>query len=310
MTASKSTSITIVEDGVAVPASSLDQILHQKDSPVVKYLHSMYTGKRVNIKDEAIFHAEVFRKTTEKEYETTDHMPISMEINSIWYLYVSLDNSVRANQFGRALKYRLAKLCTVVVQAIKECGGSCVVYFSESCRPSFDGNNLDDMKDKMTWFLMREYISKKCSLYFLGECSNNEDSSNMAFGVSAFCTDYYRYVISAVIPRRILKEGFGSGAIGIEINGVIVWGVHFPLDFKNKGDENLGAITMKTLCILMNSCPSISYAFGNFNTIPGDITDAIVSSISEDMCFADTTRLTFFGAHYDRVKKSEWIPLI
>jgi len=104
------------------------------------------------------------------------------------FLYVSLDNSVRANINGHPLKDHLPEFCDVITTFIIECGGECVIFFSESCRPSFDGGNLNDKKNEMSWFKIRQSIEKQCGLYYLGECTNNDDPCCMAFGVSAFCT--------------------------------------------------------------------------------------------------------------------------
>jgi hypothetical protein len=190
-----------------------------------------------------------------------------------------------------------------------------VIFFSESCRSSFDGGNLSDRKNEMSWFKIRQYIETQCdsssSLHYLGECANNDDPNNMAFGVSAFCTKGYLELIENILPRRILTEGFGSGALGIKFtDGSIVWGIHFPLDFKGKGANNLGAKAMAGLCHLMKTQIGSICAIGDFNTIPGEITECIKDAIMPGMHFIIENQLTFFGAFYDSVKTDDkWIPI-
>jgi hypothetical protein len=92
-------------------------------------------------------------------------------------------------------------------------------------------------------------------------------------------------------------------------NGLIVWPVHFPIDFKGKGKDNLGAKAMKGLCALIKEHPG-SIAFGDMNTIHGEIEDSILSVVPEDM-YLDGSTTTFFGSFYDTVLNDEaWQPLM
>lgn len=297
-------------DTFVVPASSLDNILAPENLIESYNVHSTIDGKIV---DESFYH-KIIKLTKNKQYTTTDHCPITMKIKGdVTCVYLSLDNSIRANGCDHPLKDRLGNLCILINALVCEIGGGCIIYFSESCRPSFDGSNINDRRNEMTWFEMRQVISQQCNLIFLGESTNNDDICGLSFGVSAFCTNNYKSLIHSVLPRRILTEGFGSGAIGVKTkNGNCVWGIHIPLDFKNKGEQNLGAKAMVNLCVMMkaygNSC-----AFGDFNTIPGYISDAIKTCVDPDFkLIISDNKPTFFGAFFDEVNVGDrvWFPLI
>lgn len=292
-----------------VPASCLDNILTLKSFPVESYaIHSLIDGKPMTDS----FNDQIVALTKAKTYTTTDHCPIVMKIGGINYVYVSLDNSVRANGCGHPLKNRLPSLCELVRNLITEIEGECIIFFSESCRPSFDGSNIANRINEMTWFEIRTQIEIQCSLYYLGESTNNDDLSGMSFGVSAFCTGLIKPHIHSILPRKILTEGFGSGAVGVKTkNGNCVWGIHFPLDFKSKGADNLGAKAMVNLCSMMKSMGNCC-AFGDFNTIPGFIADTIKASIDSEFKFVIVDdKPTFFGSFYDEVPVGDrsWYPL-
>ena len=305
--------VAINSDGSVVPASPLDNILSYSSYENIKYdFHSLLTGQKLTKSNITDFYKNIVENVNNKQYPTTDHLPLSVDVNGVKMCYVSLDNSVRANINGFPLKNRLSSLCQMVRNMIFNCGSECIIFFSESCRPSFDGGNLNDRKNEMSWFKIREFISDNSDLYYLGECSNNEASNNMAFGVSAFCTQGIKSSIENVLPRRILTEGVGSGALGIQLtSGKIVWGINFPIDLKSIGDENLGAKAMMGLCKLMESHKRSYCAIGDFNTIPGQIRQSITQAIVPNMKFVVEYQITFFGSFYDTVKTEDrWTQLI
>jgi hypothetical protein len=131
-------------------------------------------------------------------------------------LFVSLDNSVRSNAAGHPLKSRLPALCEAVRGAIERLGGEAIVFFSESCRASFDGGDRVRQPNRMSWFEIRRAICVMGGLRgleYLGECTNNEDASCMSFGMSAFCTPGYVQWVDDVLPRRIATAGpAGAGS--------------------------------------------------------------------------------------------------
>lgn len=296
------------EDDSVVPASSLDNILTYSDNQLECQLHSFFTGNLLENLEE--FYDELKEKINNKIYRTTDHLFLSTTINDCSYLYVTLDNSIRSNVNDHPLKDRIVELCYTVKNAISSLNNKCVILFSESCRPSFDGG-VDDRTNEMSWFQIRNLIENLLRVYYLGECSNNEDPNGMAFGVSAFCTEKTKHLISNIYPRRLTTVGYGSGCIGIRMKtGEVVWGIHFPLDFKNKGTENMGAIVMTELCKTMDDYKGSVCAIGNFNTIRGQIKDTIVNSVAPDKKFILHDELTFFGSYFDTIKTDEeWVLL-
>ena len=311
----QSYALAIESDGKVNPASALDNILALSTADIEYYFLCLLTGKKLTDQERPALYSKLREQIAKKEYTTTDHLPICVKVGGHFFLYVSLDNSVRANQNFSALKNgRLANICELVRNAIAECGDKCVVFFSESCRPSFDGADLSNRLDERSWFQMRAQIEELTSLYYLSECSNNEDPSGMAFGVSAFCTVSMKGSIHSVLPRHILSEGFGSGCVGVKlITSEIVWGIHFPLDFKNKGSDNLGAKTMVNLCNLMDSHVGSICAIGDYNLIPGPITESINQAISPNKKFiVKADELSFFGSYPDKIVPrdgEEWILL-
>lgn len=303
---------TIKTDNMVVPASQLDNILVKKGKNIEYNLHSFYDGKV--IKNFPQLYSEIVEKTKNKFYETIDHLPFSMKNNETTFCYLSLDNSVRANKEGYALKNRLDNICNLIKNFIEECNNSCIIFFSESCRPSFDGDNFIDRKNEVTWYQIRLQIVEKCGLYYLGESANNDNPNNMSFGISGFCTNDLIKKVTHVLPKRILNEGTGSGALGIKVNNCDpVWGIHFPIDFRNKGCENLGAKTMYNLCELMKQYGDDTCAIGDFNTIVGNPMDSINNALDNSIQFIFKDIITFFGAHYDQVipnANETWTPLI
>jgi hypothetical protein len=290
-----------------VPASYLDRILGFSENNLEVTYYSPYDDN-VKIEDWNKLYATASNLVEERIYKTIDHLPFSVKItkNDKGYnvCYLSLDNSVRANSNGSPLKLRLPEICKLITRIISEVQ-DCVMLFSESLRPSFDGSNINDRKNEMLWAEIKDYISEQCKLKYLGAGSNNDDL--MSFGVSAFCTYSYVDEIKEVIPKRILTEGFGSGCIGIRFNDdTLVWGIHFPLDFKNKADANMGYKAMKGLCDLMKHTEGSVCALGDFNTILGYIEDAINSAIDPELKFLYVQDiLTFFGAYYDTIQPRE-----
>ena len=234
-------------------------------------------------------------------YPTTDHLITCVKINGVHFLYVSLDNSVRANMNNHPLYMRLVTICEVVDKIIRSLDDKCIVFFSESCRPSFNGGM--DVKENLTsWLSMRRIISKICKLNFLIEKRNNDDYSDMLFGISVFYTNEVESVIQTYFCRSILSEGFGSVTVGIKmVTSEIIWGIHFPLDFKGYGKDNMGYKTMINLQELMNEFKGSVCAFGDFNTIPGAITNAINQAILSNFEFVFENELTFFGSFYDTI---------
>lgn len=291
-----------------VPASPLDNVLAFKVAGkqiVVKY-YSFLDGRELTLEKRPAFNKTVQNLIEKKLFPTTDHLFVCVTVGEYVFLYVSLDNSRRSNSNGFPLMKRLNELCRVVKNAIEECGNKCVIFFSESSRPSFEGNDFNNRINEVTWFQIRRIIENSCGLEYLGECQNNDDP--MSFGVSAFCTPNFVANIHTVLPRRIWTEECGSGAVGIKLNtGGIIWGIHFPLDFKGIGPNNQGAKAMTGLCKVLDSYIGSVCAIGDFNTIPGNIDESIRKVIPDNKEFLVKNEITFFGSFYDTVPNTgEW----
>lgn len=290
---------SVVYDSTFVPVNLLDNVLTFASNSPKCNLHSFLTGEIITTDNASRIYSEVAANTKNKIYPTTDHMFISTECNGRKICYVSLDNSVRSNAAGHPLKDRLSALC----DAINGMMTACVIFLSESCRASFDTNDVVNQPNRMSWQRIRRYIEKVCLVTYLGECANNEDS--MAMGVSAFCTyDYVQY-IDTVMPRHLCT---GSGAVGIKFtDGSIVWGIHFPLGNKSASNDKIPAETlaMNGLVKLMRSHSGSYCAIGDFNTIPGKISDNIMAEIPIDMQFVLKDSLSFFGSYYDTISTDE-----
>lgn len=292
-----------------LPASPLDNVFKRVTTPELTVrCHSVIDGTVLG-EDRTAFYDELKRNIQDKKYLTTDHCPISVEIphtnGAIYAIYVSLDNSVRANMNGEPLYKRLKNICKLVNNIIAVRGSRCIFFFSEACRPSFL-SGMTDKKNITYWWKMRQQICQNCSLQFIYERTNNSDPAGMAFGVSAFCTPDVSAAISSYFSESLLNEGFGSAAVGVKIEGYgIVWGIHFPLDFNGDGKENLGYKTMVNLQDMMNRYTDSMFAFGDFNTIPGKIDMAIRSAIKPEYHFQLKDVLTFFASHFDNVSIRE-----
>ena len=85
-------------------------------------------------------------------------------------------------------------------------------------------------------------------------------------------------------------------------DGDIIWGIQFPLDFKGVGENNNNHKALVELQTLMDFYSGSVFAFGDFNTIKGNITDSMYLALRPEYKFnVPHTTLTFFGAHYDTI---------
>ncbi len=291
----------IVLGETIVAASPLDNVLRFKSDTMIETLvYDFLNGELLTTENRRDFYKTLVDHAEKKQYMVTDHVITCVKVAGVNFLYVSLDNSVRANTNGFPLYNRLNRLCEVVDKIIKSLDNNCVVFFSESCRPSFLGG-MDKKENLTPWLSMRQTISSKCGLVFVTEKRNNDDQSDMSFGVSAFCTTKTYDLIETYFVQSILSEGFGSGTVGIKMKtGEIVWGIHFPLDFKNKAKDNFGYKAMVGLQRVMLTYKGSVCAVGDFNTIPGEIMSSIKDAILPEYEFMmDDTEPTYFGSFYD-----------
>src|SRR5579872_5560167 len=238
-------------DDRVVPMSPLDNVFHHKSikPPVIRW-YSPLDGCPLDVEK---LLPELHANITKKIYYGTDHAILVVRIpfdNSyVSFIYVSLDNSVRANTAGHALKNRLSQICSLVRGVLLiEYTAHKIVFFSEACRPSFDGNR-ENKTNIVTWKEMVKMMEKEVPMQWLAEKTYNEDPSGMSMGLAAFYSSPDKDLfIKQIHNHRLWTEGTGSVTIGIElITGQIVWAVHFPLDFQKSGSDNPAYTTMLNL---------------------------------------------------------------
>lgn len=299
-----------------VPISALDNILKLKtytNDLNVKF-YDILTGSTIDSDENMNYMISNLMANCEKhQYLTTDHLIYSITVSGVNFLYVSLDNSVRSNQNNFPLAHtRLYALLDVVKNIINN-DETWIVFFSESCGMSFYGN-VGDKQDEVSWITMRNTIETQTKLKFLTEKRNNDDPNGLSFGLSVWHTNCGHNCINMYYTRNVLLEGTGSVIVGIKLlNGEIVWGCHFPIDFKNDGELNLGYKTMKNIQSVISEYDGSICVIGDMNMIRGKINDAILSAIDNDKfeLVLPPNVYTFFGAFYDTIPNSaEWKKLI
>jgi len=307
-----------------VPASHLDNVLVSLKDRHLRYSVSYYdqvSGEPLLASLTEQYNRKMANRTGQRIYDTTDHTPMSVSFATqkgmVNIVYVSLDNSVKSSQNGMGLVTRLKPLVALVAK-ITGRFDDCVVFFSEACRASFievDGVSTP----ALTWCQIRHVIESELGLTYLCESKNNECPLGMSFGVAAFTTTAYRSRITNLFCENLLKpgQGWGSGCVGVQLDDDIIWAIHFPVDFKAVGVNNLGYAAMVQLCLLMDQFKGSALALGDFNLIPGVIRDATVLALEERKDAyefgVDFSNLTFYGAFYDLIepRKDEiWIDIV
>lgn len=293
-----------------VPISPLDNFLIKSNFTDYEInFYDIFDGAELNTDHKiALFYNKVTQNTINNIYPSTDHLIYSITIDDIKFVYVSLDNSAKSNMNGHSLAHtRLENLMTIVKNIIST-HPKHVVFFSKSCRPSFI-TVQGETTDEISWLEMRRTICDITELTFITEKKNNEEPNGLSFGISVWCSHNVYHLIKNYYSLNLLDKGFGSVCVGIKLHSdKIIWGVHFPLDFKNIGNENHGAITAKNLCDVMDKYNGSICAFGDFNLIPGNVNDSVrdtVQNTGYEFVLHDV--LTFFGAYYDTIQKSTFI---
>jgi hypothetical protein len=273
----------------------LDRFLYKGTAPIMSY-YCPFTGERLTGKTYEL----ALENTRSSKYETTDHAPIEIEVDGMRYLYVSLDNSVRANMNGFPLvaSNRLQNICEMINTINPD-----VVFFSEACRKSFEGT-MQEQKNIVHWFEMRQIISWITGMVHCCECANNFDENEMSFGVAVFAKQTALLNIKSVqgcnfLPMDISNECFGSGAVIVTTkNNTTVVGVHFPLDFKRERENNNNGRAMKALINLLDKYPK-AYAFGDMNVIKGNIQNSMDIVLRDNLWKLSDPYYTYIGSFYD-----------
>jgi len=295
-------------EGKMTPCSNLDCILATK--PITyKYLDP-YDG--LDITEETF--PNVIRTArnqhVSKVYKTTDHSIILIEYEvdnkKINVLFFSLDSSVRANENGFPLYSRVDNLIELINKIIARLGGDCLLFFSEACRPSFLGP-MNNRENIVSWTTIKDQIiSGVKGLESVGDYPNN--SNEMSFGIAVFSlgvkvTDVF---VENLMQKDNKPIGFGCSCVGIQlVDGSIIWGTHFPIDFKGIKEESNSYIVMARLVEVIKSYKSTIFAFGDFNMIPGNMEEAIILAFktlkTEDMNLIRSQFISFFPAYFDTI---------
>ena len=147
-----------------VPSSPLDNVFKYKSyNELCISFYDFFNGNIITSQNKQEFYQFVTNNAQNKIYSTTDHLITCVKVDDIYFLYVSLDNSVRANMNNNPLYMRLDAICQVVNKIIISLNQQCIVFFSESCRPSFLGD-MNKKENFTSWLSIRQAISNKCNL--------------------------------------------------------------------------------------------------------------------------------------------------
>lgn len=288
---------TINKEGKTIPHGRLDRVVSLEPIENITQ-YNLFTGTT----DFSDFYEQYKKIVLAEEYPTIDHIPFSIEISNIYYIYISLDNSVRANMAGFPLYERINNICELINNIINKNNiEKYVIFFSESCRISFLGS-MQEKKNIVNWLTIRNIISEKCNINFIIEKRNNE--AEMSFGVSAFCSKNIIDDISYKCHDLYKLENtgcFGSGAVQISCLGANVIGIHFPLDFKGELKNNYTYETMKNLLAILKKENAV--AIGDINYIPlKNPQYAIELALEEFGGYINEPQYnTFFGAYFDTI---------
>ena len=283
------------------PVSSLDNILALSEACIEKYsLLNMLDGSVLTDENRIQMHDNLIKLVKDKKYLTVDHTPIKVEHkNGITYIYISLDNSARSNMTGHPLKDRLPAICELINKIIADTTGKCVLFFSEACRPSFDGH-VKERKNEVSWFEMRNFICAQCNLQFIGEKRNNDDNSGMSFGLASFCTVECSCYIQDYFGVLLTTKSFGSVALGVKVkSGEIIWAVHFPLNFK---EPTINYEVAVELMKVMKNYKGSEFALGDYNSFDA-FAEALLKAVDENPEFELLIKKlpTFYPSHYDAI---------
>lgn len=257
------------------PVSVLDHVLYKHDKPSITY-YCPSTGSVLT----ADSYKLAINNAIDGKYPGTDHTPFEFTLgsgeNALRILYVSLDNSVRANMSKLSLvsSGRLNNICNMINEINPD-----VVFFSEACRKSF-GGNMQEQSNPIYWIEIRQTITLITKMEYCMESTNNFDSNFMSFGMAMFSKSTSLSKIRCIQPYNLLpedksKECYGSGCIIMTLKtGEVLVAVHFPLDFKRIGKENNTARALVSLIELLDKY-SVAYAMGDMNTVEGTILNSV-----------------------------------
>lgn len=100
---------------------------------------------------------------------------------------------------------RLDALCKIINKIVSSLGDKCIVFFSESCKPSFLGT-MDNKQHLVSWLSMRKKIEELCGFVYITESRNNENSNDMSLEVSVFSTKSAYEFIATYFLKNIFNR--------------------------------------------------------------------------------------------------------
>lgn len=294
-----------------IPLDNLDGIVIQPEFnheiKIKKF--SVLDGSEIIDENEELLK---LRKNIDNEYyHSTDHFFILLTIiikkskfnlltseyhdQEINHLFVSLDNSVRSNINNEPLFLRIGNICNALKNVLRQID-NCMIYFSESYRPSFMGKDLNTSQQIVRWAEIKRILEKKLKINFIEGRKNND--GELSFGITAFSfgnniglTDHFSIGLN--------KTKFGSACIVVEYHGIRVIFIHFPLDFINENEKNENYITACELFDIMDYY-KCSVAFGDFNLVPGNPKNGFMRAIEEkNKKLIPIDGNTFCGSYFD-----------
>lgn len=289
-------------DGKYVPSSCLDHVLTFDDDEHSSYkpeYFSFFDGSKITTENIHIFRSKVREYIDAGIFQPTDHLITRVKVGDIYFVFVSLANTTRDCLKGFPLHKRIEELKYAISNVIKN--KKCIVFFSESCRGSFEGTR--ELKTfEVSWNELQKVLGQNpTNLIYLTECTDSDEPRPM--GVSVFCTASVVVSIKDLHCKRMGKNCCGS--IGVELeDGSVVWGIHSNIDF-SPVSENKQYETAKEIVRTLQSHKGSIFAMGDFNTIPGNPENSVLKAIPENMILKNSKFQTFYGAFYDTVTPSD-----
>lgn len=298
--------------GMMHPVESLDGVMYNTNNPRPKITY--YCPLTGDILSKSSVERAI-ENAVLKRYFTTDHALLSIEVGLYKVLYVSLDNSVRSMKEGLGLTEgfsqsyggrRLEMICDLVNKIQAD-----IVFFSEACRKCTNSDS-----SIVYWPQMKRIISRRTGLTFGCEQANNFSIPQMSFGIAMFygpkldCEGIISEQGVQLLPADSSKNFFGSGAVAVTLNtGHTVVGVHFPLDFVGKDEENNNYRTTKALIKLLEQYDN-AVAIGDMNIVTGNIENCMRKALDSTCWNIARDYQSFFPSFFDIIPDDSRVPEI
>jgi len=309
--------VTKDSKGNLIPASWLDHVVCPTDSNLLIRYVSPLDGKLLDDETCRDYLNDVVKITENNVYLTTDHiiMCVTAKITNgedIHFVHLSTDNSVRANLNDKPLYSRIENITRLIKIIIAQLGEHSRIVFclNEVGRPSMDGKSIQESSVIMEWLCLVKVIESCTGLTYYNTYTNNP--SLMSFGVAVFTHNIpnMNVIEKQLLPIEELSDGNiigGCICLGMEIENLLVWVTHFPIDFKGVGEASKTFQVASKLLNLFSEYPQSTFAFGDFNTIHGNMSDAYLLALSQyPMLQSHVPKFfTFAGAYFDSIPDNE-----